>query len=165
MALHPVVTPATAPNYKMQRVQPLRKRIVPLERCSTLRNKIGLRRIDAFRFSVLLLRFSHSEVTNAAEGADDICLLASLLEQLQALIDALAAYCTTLQMEISVPKTKVMVVSAVPAPVMTFTCNDNPVEQVATFKYLGLHFHQSRSIAHLVTPIKLKAGGSWAAVQ
>ena len=96
---------------------------------------------------------------------DDICLLASSPGQLQALIDALAAYCTTLQMEISVPKTKVMVVSAVPAPVVTFTCNGHPVEQVATFKYLGLHFHQSGSIAHLVTPIKSKAGGSWAAVQ
>ena len=39
------------------------------------------------------------------------------------------------------------------------------VEQVATFKYLGLHFHQSGSIAHLVTPLKARAGGSWAAVQ
>ena len=73
--------------------------------------------------------------------ADDICLLASSPEQLQALINALAAYCTTLQVEINVPKTKVMVVSTVPAPVVTFTCNGNPVEQVATFKYLGLHFH------------------------
>ena len=82
--------------------------------------------------------------------ADDICLLASSPEQLQALIDALAASCATLQMEISVPKTKVMVVSAVP---------------VATLKYLGLHFHQSGSIAHLVMPIRSKAGGSWAAVQ
>ena len=97
--------------------------------------------------------------------ADDICLLASSPEQVQALIDALAAYCTTLQMEISVPKTKVMVVSAVPAPVVTFTCNGHPVEQVATFKYLGLHFHQSGSVAHLVMPIRSKAGGSWAAVQ
>ena len=97
--------------------------------------------------------------------ADDICLLASSPEQLQALIDALAAYCTTLQMEISVPKTKVMVVTAMAAPVVAFTCNGNPAEQVATFKYLGLHFHQSGSIVHLVTPIKSKAGGSWAAVQ
>ena len=64
--------------------------------------------------------------------ADDICLLASSPEQLQALIDALAAYCATLQMEMSVPKTKVMVVSAVPAPALGFTCDDNPVEQVAT---------------------------------
>ena len=92
------------------------------------------------------------------------CLLASSPEQLQALIDALAAYCATLQMEISVPSTKGMVVLAVPAPVVILTCNGSPVEQVATFKNLGLHFHQSGSIAHLVTPIKLKAGGSWAAV-
>ena len=40
-----------------------------------------------------------------------------------------------------------------------------PVEQVATFKYLGLYFHQSGSTAHLVTPIKSRADGSWAAVQ
>ena len=66
--------------------------------------------------------------------AEDICLLAPSLEQ--ALIDPLAAYCANLQMGISVPKTKVMVVSVVPAPVVTSTCN--PLEQVATFKYLGL---------------------------
>ena len=97
--------------------------------------------------------------------ADDICLLTSSLEQLQALIDALAAYCATLHMEISVPKTKVMVVSAAPTPSQAFTCNGNPIEQVVTFKYLGLHFHQSGSLAHLITPIKSRAGGSWAAVQ
>ena len=72
--------------------------------------------------------------------AEDICLLASSPEQLQTLIDALAAYCVTLQ-EISVPKTKVMAVSTVPAPFVTFTCNGNPVEHVATLKYLGLHSH------------------------
>ena len=59
------------------------------------------------------------------------------------------------------PKTKVMIVSAEPAPIVAFTCNGNPIEQVATFKYLGLHFHQSGSIVPLVTPIKSKAGGSW----
>lgn len=84
-------------------------------------------------------------------------------EQLQALIDALAAYCATVRLEISVLKTKVMVVSPMPAPIVTMTCNGNPVEQVATFRYLGLH--QSGSIAHLIAPIKSKPGGSWAAVQ
>ena len=96
---------------------------------------------------------------------DDICLMASSPEQLQALIDALAVYCATSRMEISEPKTKVMVVSAVPAPAVYFTCNGNTVEQVATYEYLGLHFHQSGSIVHLVIPIKARAGGSWAAVQ
>ncbi len=68
-------------------------------------------------------------------------------------------------MEISVLKTKVMVVSPVPAPAVAFLCNGNPIEQVTPFKYLGLHFHQSGAVAHLVTPIKSKAGGFWAAVQ
>ncbi|KAL3147747.1 hypothetical protein ABBQ32_14172 [Trebouxia sp. C0010 RCD-2024] len=56
--------------------------------------------------------------------ADDICLMASSPEQLQALIDALAA----LHMEVSVHKTKVMVVSDVPVVSVAFTCNANPVE-------------------------------------
>ena len=30
---------------------------------------------------------------------------------------------------------------------------------------MTIHFHQSGSIAHLVTPVKARAGGSWAAVQ
>ncbi len=97
--------------------------------------------------------------------ADDICLMASSPEQLQALIDALSSYCAILHMEISVPKTKVMVVSPVPAPAVVFSCNDNTFEQITTFKYLGLHFHQSGAVAHLVSPINSKAGGSWAAVQ
>ena len=99
--------------------------------------------------------------------ADDICLMASSPEQLQALIDALAAYCATLHMGVSVPKTKIMAVSdasLAPGSVL-FTCNGNSVEQVATFKYLGLHFHQSGAISHLIRPIKSKAGGSWATVQ
>ena len=73
--------------------------------------------------------------------ADDICLMASSPEQLQALIHALSSYCATLHMEVSVPKTKVMVVSPVPAPAVAFLCNSSPIEQLATFKYLGLHFN------------------------
>ncbi len=58
-----------------------------------------------------------------------------------------------------------MVVSMVPAPAVVFSCNGNAVEQVATFKYLGLHFHQLGAVVHLIDPIESKAGGSWAAVQ
>ena len=47
-------------------------------------------------------------------------------------------------MEISGPKIKVMVVSAVPALAVAFICNGNPVEQVATFKYLGISFPSVR---------------------
>ncbi len=66
-------------------------------------------------------------------------------------------------------KTKVMVVSRplTRSPVLeatVFTCNGLLVEQVDTFKYLGLHFH-SGGICHLITPLKAKAAGSWAVVQ
>ena len=72
--------------------------------------------------------------------ADDICLMASSPEPLQALIaiDALAVYCATLHMEINVAKTKVMVVSkpSVRSPssvASVFTCNGLPVGHVDTF--------------------------------
>ena len=52
--------------------------------------------------------------------ADDICLMASSPEHLQALIDALSSYCAVLHMEISVPKTKVLIVSPVPVPAVAF---------------------------------------------
>ena len=49
---------------------------------------------------------------------------------------------------------KVMVESTVPASVVTFTCNGDSVEQVADFKYLGLHSISQALQAHLVMPIK-----------
>ncbi|DBB04078.1 TPA: hypothetical protein ACH3X1_013131 [Trebouxia sp. C0004] len=55
--------------------------------------------------------------------------MASSPEHLQALIDALSSYCAILHMQISVPKTKIMVVSPVAAPAVAFSCNDNPIEQ------------------------------------
>ncbi len=72
--------------------------------------------------------------------------------------------------EISVAKTKVMVVSRSlarsPSPAaVVFTCNGLLVQHVDTFKYLGLHFHTSGDISHLITPLKAKAAGSWAVVQ
>ena len=97
--------------------------------------------------------------------ADDICLMASSPAHLQALIDALAAFCATLHMEVSVLKTKVMVVSASPTSSTNFTCNCQSVDEVQSFKYLGLHFHASGSISHLIRPLKAKAERAWAIVQ
>lgn len=97
--------------------------------------------------------------------ADDICLMASSPAHLQALLDALAAFCHTLHMEVSVAKTKVMVVAAGATSPVVFTCNGQAIEQVQSFRYLGLHFHSSGSISHLISPMKAKAAGSWAVVQ
>ena len=96
--------------------------------------------------------------------ADDICLMATSPAHLQALVDALAAFCNTLHMEISVLKTKVMVVSASPS-LASFTCNGQCIDEVQSFKYLGLHFHASGDILHLIRPLKAKAERAWAVVQ
>ena len=82
--------------------------------------------------------------------ADDICLLASSPEQLQALIDALAAYCATLQTEISVPKTKVIVVTAVPAPVVAFTCMAILLSRLppsSTWNFISISQDQLRTLS------------------
>ena len=46
-----------------------------------------------------------------------------------------------------------------------FTCNGLTVEYVDSFKYLGLHFHTSGGISHLIAPLKARAARSWGAVQ
>ncbi len=94
---------------------------------------------------------------------DDIRLLSSSPQHLQALIDALVTYCATLHMESSVAKTEVMVVSKPstrsPTPkAAVVTCNGLPVERVNTFKYMGLHFHASGDVSRLITPLKGKGG-------
>ena len=69
----------------------------------------------------------------------------------------------TIHMEISTPKTKVMVLGD-PAPPL-FICNGHPIERVQSLCYLGLYFHESVSVAHLIKPLKAKTAGSWAMVQ
>lgn len=49
--------------------------------------------------------------------------------------------------------------SHVPALIVAFTCNGNPVEQVPSIKYLGLHFH-SVGCHFTCDPVKAKAGSS-----
>ena len=109
------------------------------------------------------------ECKSGISGSDNICRMASSPEHLQALIDDLAVYCATLAMEINVAKTKVMVVSkpSVRSPIpaaIVFTYNGLAAEHVDSFKYLGLHFHTSGSISHLIAPLTTKAARSWGVV-
>ncbi len=90
--------------------------------------------------------------------ADDICLMASP-EHLQALVDAMSSYCAILHMEISVLKTKVMVVSPVPAPAVAFLCNANPIEPGYLFQVLGPSFSSIRCCCAFGHPNQVK--GWW----
>ena len=81
--------------------------------------------------------------------ADDVCLMATSPIPLQALLDALATYSPAVHIEASVSKTSV-IVSHIFLSSSRFTCNGQFKEQVSSFRYLGLHFHQSGNVSHLV---------------
>ena len=106
----------------------------------------------------------HAYAPEGVGFADDICLLATWPEDLQALVKVLAACSGMLHMEIRAVKSKVMPLFVRGMPASRFTCNGIS-KQVGTFRYLGLHFYDSEDIAHLIDPIGNKAAGSWAAVQ
>lgn len=95
--------------------------------------------------------------------AEDICLLAASPEQLQALPDALHTYCKLICMTVSSEKTKVMVMFDV---VQSHFCYDGEaIDRVASYKYLGLHFHDTGAIASVITPFKAMTASSWTVVQ
>lgn len=92
------------------------------------------------------------------------------LEQLQALVDALAATALLCRKVAGIQCAKDQGHDNVScaASAQTFTYNGNPVgqfEQVTIYKYIGLDFRQSGSIAHLTTPIKPMVGISQASIQ
>ncbi len=70
-----------------------------------------------------------------------------------------------LRMEISVPKTKVMVVSTGVLPPHSFTCNGHDIEQVTAFSYLGLQVYSTGSVAYSISPLRAKPASSWGVVQ
>ena len=72
------------------------------------------------------------------EYADDVFLLANRPSHLHALIMALADYCQELHMQVSIAKTKVTIIGDGTQTI--FTCQNQPLDQVESFKYLGLPF-------------------------
>ena len=103
------------------------------------------------------------------EYADDVMLLGSTPAQLQILINAMTHYCEALHMQISAAKTKVMVLGGERGHTFTYTDHihhqSSVLEQVSSFKYLGLNFEESCRIHHMIKPALDKAIAAWAIVQ
>jgi hypothetical protein len=84
--------------------------------------------------------------------ADDLALMATTPEQLQALLDALHAFCAQYHMHVSVAKSTVVVFGRrVPRagreiPVQGWRYGDQPLSVSAEFKYLGITFHQTKGV-------------------
>ena len=80
--------------------------------------------------------------------ADDIVLLAHNEESLQDGLQVLHAYCVKNRLTVNTAKSKVMYFSnkVIKSP-FTMTYNDEPLEYVPSFKYLGLNFSNKCSFA------------------
>ena len=73
--------------------------------------------------------------------ADDIVLLATTSQQLQAQLVALHQFCDVQGMQVNVPKTKLLVTGEKRPYRDVYSYAGEPLEQVAMFKYLGVEVH------------------------
>ena len=95
--------------------------------------------------------------------ADDLALLANCPLQLQGLIDALAAFCSSAGLEISAAKTQVMQflprIRGPVHPLHLFRYGSNaatstPLLNTSTYKYLGIHFCSSGNPSDYMKPAR-----------
>jgi hypothetical protein len=77
--------------------------------------------------------------------ADDLVLISTSQSGLQRLIDRLERFCEDRGLTVNIEKTKTLVFGARKCLKVPITFKGNPVEQVESFKYLGLVFHQNCS--------------------
>ena len=77
--------------------------------------------------------------------ADDTVIMAETANDLQKGLDEFHVYCSRWKLNVNVEKTKVLVFSKGPKPKNIFYYNNNVVESVNDFKYLGIVFSRSGS--------------------
>ena len=72
--------------------------------------------------------------------ADDLILLSETNQGLQESMDKLSHYCTQWGLTVNINKTKFMVAKSNISLVSKLTYNNEVIEQVSSFKYLGIEF-------------------------
>ena len=78
--------------------------------------------------------------------ADDLVLIASDPHTLQQQLDALVAFCADWDMSVNLVKTKIVVFSQRATQQHSWHLNQQPIEQVDSYKYLGVVFHQRHGL-------------------
>jgi len=78
--------------------------------------------------------------------ADDLALMSETPQGLQKHIDALSEFCVERQLVINVSKTKVVVFDKRRNAAPEFTYRGTTIEQVQSFRYLGLELHNIRGM-------------------
>ena len=77
--------------------------------------------------------------------ADDMVLLAKSMEELQDLLDKFQIYCSQWKLKVISEKSKVVIFGDKPKNRSPISFNDQPLEVVDCFKYLGVVLPNSRS--------------------
>ena len=112
-----------------------------LEEFLTDKNVDGLQSISSSIENELFLYLKLSVLFYA----DDTVIMAETANDLQKGLDEFHVYCSRWKLNVNVEKTKVLVFSKGPKPKNIFYYNNNVVESVNDFKYLGIVFSRSGS--------------------
>jgi len=79
--------------------------------------------------------------------ADDLIIVSTTAAGLQRQLDALQQFCHHRQLSVNLAKTK-LVTTGSKAACQAFMLNNNEVERVESYKYLGFEFHATKNLAH-----------------
>ncbi len=84
--------------------------------------------------------------------ADDLTIMSTTPAGLQRQLNALQLFCEQRQLTVNLTKTKVVTFGS-RAQCQAFMFNNNEVERVQSYKYLGFEFHATKSLAYGVSKL------------
>ncbi len=76
--------------------------------------------------------------------ADDTILIADSEDKLQRMLNKVVDACSNFGMELNVKKTKVMVIEKMPSSIIEVKVNNNNLEQLQNYMYLGAYISSDR---------------------
>ena len=103
---------------------------------------------------------AHRIVVNLLLYADDIVLLARFPSDLDKQLRLLKDFCSTMGMTINIDKTKVMIIKSKKDTYTNFVYDNNNLEEVYSYKYLGIDIHHKLNWNH---SIEKRINGGWKA--
>ena len=92
--------------------------------------------------------------------ADDIVLLAENEEDLQEMVQRLETFCVQSQMNVNIPKTKIMIFerkTSQQTSSISISFSGQHIDRVPSFKYLGIFFSSNLNFADHVNYMLIKA--------
>jgi hypothetical protein len=101
-----------------------------------------------------------SIVINILLYADDIVLMARIPHDLQNQLRILKDFCCNMGMTVNIDKGKVMIIKSNKIPYDTFVYDNNNLEEVTSYKYVGIDIHHKLNWNYI---IKKRIIGGWKA--